>query len=106
MRQVPGSAMRGLPRFAGAVAFAALFAASGCEGEDLSGFYWDVTVKGTENECTVDPPNYSEKYEYRVKFDGNDIIVAVGLRPPSTISSHPINFRPLVFKNRSMRRMK
>lgn len=61
-----------------ALALAALGALSGCGSEDLSGQYFNLTLTGRDNGCTDDPVNYTEKLEYRVKIDGQDVEVAVG----------------------------
>ena len=53
-------------------------AGSGCSGSDLKGHYWNVTVTGLQDDCTGAQATYSEKFEYRVKIDGQDVEVAVG----------------------------
>lgn len=49
-----------------------------CGSEDLPGEYWKVDVTGAENTCTGNGADYSESYEYRVIFEGNDITLAIG----------------------------
>jgi hypothetical protein len=58
-------------------AAAMLFLLGGCGDEELPGLYWDLIVEGTDNQCTGGGANYSQRYEYRVLFEGNDITVAV-----------------------------
>jgi len=50
----------------------------GCGNADLRGHYWNLSLQGEENDCTGDAAKYSEKLEYRVLFEGNDITLAVG----------------------------
>lgn len=59
-------------------ALVALGTFSGCSGEDLSGYTFNLTLTGRANECTAAPADYSEKLEYRVQIDGQDVEVAVG----------------------------
>lgn len=51
---------------------------SGCGEEELAGDYWNVELSGAENSCTGGGADYSESYEYRVLFEGNDITLAIG----------------------------
>ena len=50
-----------------------------CDGQEAPGFYYDVTLTGTGNECsTEDPAAYSETLEYRLERVGTgDVIVYV-----------------------------
>lgn len=58
---------------------AALALCAGCGGGDLSGHYWNITITGIDNGCTDTPAaQHTEKAEYRVKIDGQDVEVAVG----------------------------
>ena len=50
----------------------------GCGNADLKGHYWNLTLQGDEDACTGDAANYSEKLEYRVLYEGNDVTLAVG----------------------------
>lgn len=50
---------------------------AGCTNADLKGHYWNISIAGDEDDCTGGNAQYSEKLEYRVVFDGNDITMAV-----------------------------
>lgn len=64
-------------------------ALGGCTNPDLVGHYWNVTIVGLSDGCTDSPAaQYSEKAEYRVKIDGQDIEVAVG---PDVFATGSIN---------------
>ncbi len=51
---------------------------TGCGGGDLPGHYWNVEATGVENACTGNGAQWSDSFDYRVTFDGNDIVLAVG----------------------------
>lgn len=50
----------------------------GCGGKDLPGHYWNVTVDGSDNQCTGNAADYHNEYEYRLVIDSNDVQVAIG----------------------------
>lgn len=56
----------------------ALLAIAGCGDPDLEGHYWSITARGVENSCTSGPPDAEERFDYRVRYDGNEIQVAIG----------------------------
>jgi hypothetical protein len=76
-------------------------ASSGCGQEDLEGEYWQVDVAGTENGCTGGGANYTESYEYRVVYDGNDIILAIGedIWATGTAEGCTLNYSSLVWSD-------
>ncbi len=67
---------------------ALVLGASGCTDPNLVGHYWNLTLTGVDDGCTGQPANYTEKLEYRVKIDGQDIEVAVG---PDVFATGAIN---------------
>ena len=67
----------------------------GCQGEDTSGHHWNMTLNGSENNCTGAPANYGEKLEYRVKIDGQDAVLAVG---PDEFATGTLNGCNLVYE--------
>jgi len=60
----------------------------GCSSDDLSGHYWNINVSGIADACTGAPADHTEKLEYRVKIDGQDVELAVG---PDVFASGTMN---------------
>lgn len=56
----------------------ALLAGAGCSSVEHEGHYWSITAKGVEDRCTGGPATAKESFEYRVRYTGTSIEVAVG----------------------------
>ncbi|MBX2796304.1 MAG: hypothetical protein KTR31_01505 [Myxococcales bacterium] len=66
-----------VPRSLLGVGFFALLL-TGCDGEELTGNLFDLTLTGADNQCTGNGTDHTERHQYRVDFDNTDLIVAVG----------------------------
>ncbi len=49
-----------------------------CGGSDLPGNYYNVDVNGASNTCTGDGSNYSDRFEYRLEVDVQDVKLSIG----------------------------
>jgi hypothetical protein len=49
----------------------------GCGNANLKGHYWNLSLDGSEDDCTGAAANYKEKLEYRVMIEGNEVALAV-----------------------------
>lgn len=56
-------------------------ALSGCGGEPLDGFLWDVDLLATIDDCNADPVAYAESLTYRVVYDGASVELAIDEDP-------------------------
>lgn len=73
----------------------------GCGNGTLPGHYFDITVTGTDNDCTEDPPGESERYEYRVELAGNDVSIAIGeaVFATGTVEGCEVSYSSLVWSD-------
>lgn len=53
------------------------FLLAGCGGGELPGMYFSLTAEGQENLCTGGGADHSEKLEYRVLTNGNELQIAI-----------------------------
>jgi hypothetical protein len=65
------------PSWSFALALAGLVL-GGCTSEELRGHYWNITLNGVDDQCTGAGVNYTEKLEYRMRIDGQEVTLAVG----------------------------
>jgi hypothetical protein len=57
-----------------------MLSTAACDGSEAPGYYYEVTVTGSDNNCTTDDATtYSETFEYRLERIGTgDVVVHVG----------------------------
>ena len=73
----------------------------GCGGGELPGQYFDVTANGEENLCTGSGTGYTDKFEYRVVIEGNDLQLAIGedIFATGTIEGCLLSYTSLVWSD-------
>lgn len=82
-------------------AAAMVFLLGGCGSEELPGHYWNLVVKGSDNQCTGGGANFNQEYQYRVLFAGNDITVAIedDIFATGTVDGCLLNYSSLVWSS-------
>ncbi|MBT3222440.1 MAG: hypothetical protein HN348_25490, partial [Proteobacteria bacterium] len=71
-----------------------------CSEKEPPGHYWDVTALGIVDECNDPTFAFQETFKYRLVFDGNDVVLAIGedILASGTIAGCDINYESIIWE--------